>query len=85
MQQDERVTRHTFTLLASDIERIQKIKKKCLVLGLETHKSELLRAGLIALTELADQELINLLSTLPKIKTGRKKKNSKKLESVLVV
>ena len=73
MASDSEIIRDTFTLLKSDSALILKIKKKCLFLGVETSKSELIRAGVALLAKLPEKKLIELLSTLPKAKVGRKK------------
>jgi len=72
-QADERIVRDTFSMLKSDSQLVLDIKKKCLKLGVETNKSELMRAGLAVLSKLPDDKLKNVLASLPKIKTGRRK------------
>lgn len=71
----EKTVRVNFTVLESDLELITQIKKRCLLLGIETSKSELIRAGIDALSKLPDSKLRNILSELPKPKAGRKKLN----------
>jgi hypothetical protein len=44
-----------------------------LLKGVETSKSELVRAGVALLAKLPEKKLIELLSTIPKAKVGRKK------------
>jgi len=72
----EEVVRANFTVLQSDIDLIDAVKKRCLLLGIETNKSELVRAGISVLAKLSDTKLRDILASLPKPKIGRKKLNS---------
>lgn len=56
---------------ADDYSKLDILKAKCLENGIEIKKSELLRAGLIALSKLATADLINAVKEVEKIKTGR--------------
>jgi hypothetical protein len=47
------------------------LKARCLTNDLSVKKSELVRAGLLALQNLNDRDLIELIGKLEKIKTGR--------------
>lgn len=67
----EKVVRDGFTMPVSDKQLINDIKLKGLSLGLETNKSEIIRAGLRALNDLSDAKLKTILKSVPKIKTGR--------------
>jgi hypothetical protein len=71
---EEKLIRDTFTMLPSDAELIIALKRKCLSLGIETNKSELVRAGLGELNKLSEDKLNKILAVIPKFKTGRKKK-----------
>lgn len=73
--QKEKISRGSFTVLNSDLELIGHIKKRCLLLGIETNKSELVRAGIDCLSKLSDNKLRDTLASLPKPKVGRKKLN----------
>jgi hypothetical protein len=72
----EEMVRANFTVLQSDLKLIDAIKKRCLLLGIETNKSELIRAGIDSLAKLSDTKLRDTLANLPKPKVGRKKTNS---------
>lgn len=72
----EEIVRANFTVLQSDIDLIAEVKKRCLLLGIETNKSELVRAGVSVLAKLSDTKLRETLASLPKPKIGRKKLNS---------
>lgn len=47
------------------------LKARCLKAGHAIKKSELVRAGLVALLSLSDEQLIEILSKLEKLKAGR--------------
>ena len=66
-----KVIRDSFTMPQSDHELLSAIKKRCMRVGIDTNKSEILRAGLAALDSLNDRELQELFQGLTKIKTGR--------------
>lgn len=72
----EKVVRANFTILQSDLELIAQVKKKCLHLGIETNKSELIRAGIDALSKLSDNKLSDTLDKLPKPRVGGRKTRS---------
>lgn len=75
-----KVIRDSVTMPLEDYERIGALKQKCLALGVAIKKSELLRAGLITLQRLSEEDLKRVLALVDKIKTGRpagKEKKSK--------
>ncbi len=67
----ERVIRDSFTLPASDYQRIARIKERALQASFHVNKSEIMRAGLLILDELPEAELTSALRRVEKIKTGR--------------
>ena len=67
----EKVVRDGFTMPLSDKLLINELKIKGLSLGIDTNKSEIVRAGLQALNNLPDSKLKTILKSIPKIKTGR--------------
>jgi hypothetical protein len=69
-----KVVRDSFTMPQSDYDLIATLKQKASKAGLHVKKSELLRAGLQALSKLPAAQLQKVLSGLEKIKTGRPKK-----------
>ena len=66
-----RVVRDSFSLPANDYELISAIKDRCLGLSVSITKSEAIRAGLHALQQLSDKELLLVVRELEKVKTGR--------------
>ena len=69
-----KVVRDSFTMPQSEYQKITDIKELCLKAGMQVKKSEVLRAGVIALSAMNEQQLQAALSGLDKIKTGRPNK-----------
>ena len=67
----ERVIRDSFTLPFGDYELIAAIRQRCLNSATSINKSEVIRAGLHALMEMSEENLLNLVNNLEKVKTGR--------------
>ena len=67
------VIRDTFTLPESDYNLINICKTKLLENKISATKSEIIRAGLILLNKLTDEELVNCYKLVNKIKIGRPK------------
>ena len=63
--------RDSFTMPEQEYARIAELKERVLRAGLAVKKSELLRAGLVTLSQLSDEQLKKALQALDKIKTGR--------------
>lgn len=68
------LVRDSFTMPAADFELIAAMKLRALKLMRPTKKSELLRAGLRALTALNDTRFCATLNSLTPLKPGRPKK-----------
>jgi hypothetical protein len=66
-----RVIRDSFTMPAFDYDLISTIKQRCLKAGVSVTKSEVLRAGLNALTEMPENDLKAVVERLQKVKAGR--------------
>lgn len=69
------VVRDGFTMPQDEYDALKALKAICLKEGVAVKKSELLRAGLKALTQMPTAKLIQAVSALPLIKSGRKKKS----------
>jgi hypothetical protein len=69
-----KVVRDSFTMPQSEYQKIAEIKELCLKAGFQVKKSEVLRAGVIALCAMGEEQLKTALSGLDKIKTGRPNK-----------
>ena len=70
-----KVVRDSFTIPKSELLQIGESKKRALALGVEIKKSELIRAGLQALTRMNDVAFKKALASVPTIKTGRPAKS----------
>ncbi len=71
-----KVVRDSFTMPKADYEKIAALKQACLKAGMHVKKSELLRAGLHALSGLSVAQLKLAIGKLAEIKTGRPKKSA---------
>lgn len=67
----DRVVRDSFTMPTADYELISLLKERCLKSGVHATKSEIVRAGLVALEKLSIKELKGAIESLNKVKTGR--------------
>jgi hypothetical protein len=67
----ERVIRDSFTLPSGDYDLIAAIRQRCLGSAVNVTKSEVVRAGLHALMEMPEEDLLRLIGNLEKVKTGR--------------
>jgi chromatin remodeling complex protein RSC6 len=70
----KKVVRDSFTMPQGDYALLASLKQSCLKTGLHVKKSELLRAGLHALSKLSVAQLKLAVGKLEQIKTGRPKK-----------
>lgn len=69
--ENQKVIRDTFCFPQQDYELIEELKQRCLKEAMNASKSELIRAGLNALSQMKGQELVKLVQNLEKVKTGR--------------
>ncbi|MDD4964549.1 MAG: hypothetical protein PHI11_11600 [Gallionella sp.] len=69
-----KVVRDSFTMPQNEYQKIEDIKAACLKEGRHVKKSEVLRAGLQALSNMSLAELEAALAGLETIRTGRPKK-----------
>lgn len=67
----EKVIKDTFTFPASDHLRIKEIIQESLESAIQVNKSEVIRAGLIALQDLSAEKRHTLLQSVEKLKRGR--------------
>lgn len=68
---ESKVIRDSFTMPEDDYNLIAGIRSRCLKAGVTVNKSEVIRAGLNALNEMSDKELLEIIERLAKVKTGR--------------
>jgi hypothetical protein len=67
----ERVIRDSFTLPSGDYDLVAAVRQRCLGSAVNVTKSEVIRAGLHALMEMPEEDLLRLVGSLEKVKTGR--------------
>ena len=66
-----KLVRDSFTFPATDYALIGELKQRALKAGYEIKKSEILRAGLLALSAMSESVLIKALGDIDKLKPGR--------------
>jgi hypothetical protein len=71
----DKVVRDSFTMPKQEHQQLRALKAHCLKNGIAVKKSELLRAGLLALEDLGDDGLFKLIERLERVKTGRPNKS----------
>ena len=72
-----KLVRDSFTIPKTEFAAIDKLKTRAIALGTSVKKSELLRAGLMALQGLSDAAYKAALTAVPTLKTGRPAVNTK--------
>ena len=70
-----KMVRDSFSMPEIDYSQFSTLKKRCLLAGVHVKKSELLRAGLLSLSNLSDSELVNVVKQIERLKTGRPNKH----------
>ena len=73
-----KLVRDSFTIPKNEYAALDALKTRALQLGLAAKKSELLRAGLMALSTMSDAAYKTALSAVPTLKTGRPSKKDDK-------
>lgn len=68
-----KVIRDSFTMPEDDYQLIQKVQERALDFRMHATKGEVLRAGLHALENLSNAELMAVLKGVEKLKPGRRK------------
>jgi hypothetical protein len=71
----EKVVRDTFTMPRADYEKIAVLKQRCLDAGVAVKKSELLRAALLLLESVPHERLLEAVTVVEPVKTGRPPKS----------
>jgi hypothetical protein len=69
----QKMIRDSFTLPENDYAILGLLKSKCLESGVEIKKSELVRAGLLALSKMPVEILVRAVNEVERLKTGRPK------------
>ena len=68
-----KLVRDSFTIPKAEYAVLTALKDRALSLTRQVKKSELLRAGIIALNSMHDKAFLEVLGTVPSLKTGRPK------------
>jgi hypothetical protein len=76
-----KLVRDSFTIPKAEFAAIETLKTRAIAMGTSVKKSELLRAGLMALQGLNDAAFKAALSAVPTLKTGRPTGTEKKPEA----
>lgn len=66
-----KLVRDSFTMPKDEYQAIDGLKQRATALQRSAKKSELLRAGIKALSEMDDKQLLAILNQVPALKTGR--------------
>ena len=66
-----RVQRETFTMLPNENEKINEVRTRAAANKVFTNRSAVIRAGVMALERMNDEQLVQMLGRLPVIKPGR--------------
>lgn len=66
-----RVQRETFTMLPNENEKINEVRTRAAANKFFTNRSAVIRAGVMALERMNDEQLVQMLGRLPVIKPGR--------------
>jgi hypothetical protein len=66
-----KLVRDSFTIPKNEYALLDALKLRAARLGQPAKKSEVLRAGVLALTALSDEALLASLAAVPRVKTGR--------------
>src|SRR3954462_5411554 len=69
----QKLVRDSFTIPKSEYQLLEALKLRAAGLKRPTKKSEILRAGIAALSAMADKPLLAALNSVPSLKTGRPK------------
>lgn len=68
-----KLVRDSYTIPKDEHASIEELKQRCLSHGMAAKKSEILRAGLRALNEMDNTALLDIMTRIERIKTGRPK------------
>ncbi|CAN5676496.1 hypothetical protein BH11PSE12_BH11PSE12_26630 [soil metagenome] len=71
----EKLVRDSFTMPESEYAVLSQVKKACITAGVEVKKSQLLRIGLLLLSQTNVSNLQTLIARLAPLKAGRPKKD----------
>jgi hypothetical protein len=67
--------RDSFTIPKLEYLKLEELKHRGVKLGTSVKKSELIRAGILALASMSDASFLKVTKAIPAIKTGRPAKD----------
>ena len=68
-----KLVRDSFTIPKDEYQVLAELKSRALGLEVQVRKSELLRAGIQALSSMTDRSFLSAIAAVPTLKTGRPK------------
>jgi len=71
--------REIFSYSSDDAARLLRLIQRAARLGTLSNKSEVVRAGLLALDKMTDDQLATVLKTVPRMKPGRPKQTAEQV------
>lgn len=71
----EQVIRDTFSMPKTDGDLITEVRLRCMRAGIDTTRSEIVRAGIRHIAQLPPDELCKLISRIEKLKPGPQKQS----------
>lgn len=74
-KENDKLVRDSFTIPAREYDAIDALKQRYLENGIHMKKSEILRAGLLALSSMDSDDLAAVAGRIERIKPGRPKKS----------
>lgn len=74
-KENDKLVRDSFTIPAHEYQAVEALKQRFLENGIHMKKSEILRAGLLALSSMSSDELAAMANRVERIKPGRPKKS----------
>jgi|JI7StandDraft_1071085.scaffolds.fasta_scaffold17727_4 hypothetical protein len=69
------VIRDTFSMPKKDADLISEVRLKCMKAGIDTTRSEVVRAGIRHLSQLQSEELCKMIEGIEKLKPGPQKQS----------
>ena len=69
------VIRDTFSMPKKDADLISEVRLKCMKAGIDTTRSEVVRAGIRHLSKLKSEELCKMIEDIEKLKPGPQKQS----------
>ena len=69
-----RVVKETFTLLPNELDVLESIRERLRMMNVDNLKAEVLRAGIIGLSQMSNDDLKNTFEQVEKVRGGKRRK-----------